>query len=70
VDSEKWIPVKLGANPRDMATYEEAVNAELEVKERKYYNGRLIYETMIVSIDELVFKTDDGEHNVTLMELC
>lgn len=60
----------LGARPRDFAMHSDAVEEQLKVKEKKTFNGRLIMDTMIVSIDKLILKSDDGDQIVTLMELC
>lgn len=68
--SDKWWPITLGANPRQFAMHSDAVEAELQARERKYFGGHLITDTMIITVDEVIFKTDDGEHKVTLLELC
>lgn len=68
--SDRWWPVTLGAKPKRFAMHSDAVEAELQAKESKYFNGRLIVDTMIITVDEMIFKTEDGEHKVTLLELC
>lgn len=70
VDSERWEPILLGSQPKQFAMYSDAVEAVETAKQSRYHRGRLIYETMIVSVDQLILKTDDGEQLVTLMELC
>lgn len=68
--SDRWWPIKLGANPKQFAMHSDAVEAELQAKESKYFNGSPIVDTMIMTVDQVIFKTEDSEHVVTLLELC
>lgn len=69
-NKERWIPVRLGANPKQFAMHSDAVEAECQLRESKFFNGERIADTMIVSVTIETLKTDTGEQKIVLMEKC